>query len=553
MSNNYRPQGSEKIQDPNQKLERIKVIAGITPSPIINENKFNTKTSTVLHEAIAADGQQYGLIQEGPKVYVKRLVNDHYEYLTGDEKDYAYKDFAQAFKHLNLLFKDINQQTGHAGAINIYEGVTAEKKNLTERFVLKAPKVQAPLNQDVPPSTDSSASPADNTMPQAPSNPQATQQVGQELSGAEDQVNEQDPTKAIQKMVGKLTELMRNADPQIMTSSFLKSILNSVISAIDVKKLEDADVLSIMKKLKGEDNPEAITPEAGENQDFVGGDGIDYNVNNPANSESGKPLQELHPLAEVLDMGEEEFLFLIPRRHKGSADYDKSKYYAGAAVWVTSNTDGTPMIAHITRIDLPTETAPGKAYGYLAPANSEENLGQAVQNANRGVNRANEPSPEIVQELNEEITEPSWDDQTMPNILGQVVKNVGVEVNPATENDVRNAVELFVRTYDSDQNQTGFMKELKDYLETSMNEGSNDAIAPGQLRYTSLSPTGQDVYDQLEILDPSMGELNQQPQQNDGSNANVVPMHLPLSRNQALAAESKNLLHNIIAEALKTK
>jgi hypothetical protein len=113
---------------------------------------------------------------------------------------------------------------------------------------------------------------------------------------------------------------------------------------------------------------------------------------------------------------------------------------------------------------------------------------------------------------------------------------------------------LFVRTYDSDQNQTGFMKELKDYLENS--EGSNDAIAPGQLRYSSLSPTGQQVYDQLEVMDPSMGELSQQqphqPEPNDGSNANVVPMNSPTVRNQALAAESKNVLRNIIAEALKT-
>ena len=70
MSSNYKPQGSEKIQDPEKKLDRIRVIAGIKGQSSINEhgNKFNTKFSTVLHEAVAADGQKYGLVQEGPKV-----------------------------------------------------------------------------------------------------------------------------------------------------------------------------------------------------------------------------------------------------------------------------------------------------------------------------------------------------------------------------------------------------------------------------------------------------------------------------------------------------
>jgi hypothetical protein len=122
MDSNYRPQGSEKIKDVDAKLARIREISGITHKQALNENKFNTRTSTVLHEAVAADGKTYGLIQEGSKVYIKELVVDHYDYLTGDEKDYAYKDYSTAFKHMNLLFKDISERQNYTEPINLYKG-----------------------------------------------------------------------------------------------------------------------------------------------------------------------------------------------------------------------------------------------------------------------------------------------------------------------------------------------------------------------------------------------------------------------------------------------
>lgn len=405
MSNNYRPQGSEKIQDPAIKLDRIREIAGIGQKPALNENKLNTKFSTVLHEAVAADGNTYGLVQEGPKVFLKRLVIDHYDYMTGDEKDYAYKDFATAFKHMNFVFKDISEQSHHSSQINIFEGGLTEKKKLTERFILKAPQAQAPVAQDIAPPPPPAGMPPMGGDPSMapPADPQASQQLGQEIGSVEGQVEDQDPAKAMQKMVGKLTEKMRTADEQIMTSEFMKSILNSVISAIDTSKLEDGDLLSIMKKLKGEDNPEqAGEPDPNAQSEFTDDSGIDYNVNSPANSEAQQPVQE---------------------------DLD-------------------------------------------AAGNTGD--------------------------------QPTWDDQVVPDILAKVIENIGVEINGANEEELRQAVTLFVNTYGGDQNQTDFMKQLQDYVS---NTGSAD-VNTANLRYSSLSPMGQQVFDQLELLDPSMGDLN---------------------------------------------
>lgn len=298
----YQPQGSEKIQDPKEKWERIKEMSGIGNKQALTENKLNTKFSTVLHEAVAADGKTYGLIQEGPKVYIKHLINDHYEYLTGDEKDYAYKDFAQAFKHMNLLFKDISQQAGFNDSINLFEGGLKKKdKSLTEsgasndtgetpealneRYVLKQPAPQAPPAQPAP-TPEVAPAPSDSNFPpdQMPvQNPQAAQELGQEVDAAEGQM--EDPAKVMQKLVGKLTQKMRAADDQTMTSEFMKSILNSVISAVRKDKMEDADLLSVIRNLKGEENAEAASPEGGEN-DFVDSQGIDYNVNNSVTKET---------------------------------------------------------------------------------------------------------------------------------------------------------------------------------------------------------------------------------------------------------------------------
>lgn len=307
--NGYRPQGSEKIQNPDEKLARIREIAGIKSKPVLTEeqHRLNTKNSTVLHEATAADGKMYGLVQEGPKVYLKRLVNDHYEYLTGDEKDYAYKNFAEGFKHMNLLFKDISEQNHYGNSINLYDGGLDEKKNLTERFVLKTPQAQPPVSQDATPAPPPAEGmpPTGGDQPPAPdANPQASAELGQEFAAADGQADAQDPAKAMQKMTGKLTQLMRTADPKIMTSDFQKSIMNSVISALKLETMEDGDILSIIKKLKGEGNPEQAGDEAqpsGESTEFQNPEGNDYNVNNPANSETQEPPikeQENTPTAD---------------------------------------------------------------------------------------------------------------------------------------------------------------------------------------------------------------------------------------------------------------
>lgn len=117
MDNKLRVTGSELIQDNDAKLARIKEIAGIKPKPAVTEAvaSQNTNRSTLLHTVEGADGNVYGLVQEGSRVYVKQEVDGVFEYIGGvaNITEHSHGSYAQALKHLNLHLKEVNSLTGN--------------------------------------------------------------------------------------------------------------------------------------------------------------------------------------------------------------------------------------------------------------------------------------------------------------------------------------------------------------------------------------------------------------------------------------------------------
>ena len=117
-----RPIGSEKIQNVDDKLARILEIAGVQKSAI-NENKPALgHLSNVLHEAVAANGTEYGIVQEEKHVYIKSKNEDgNYDYLTGVQNihEHSYKSYADALKHLNMMFKEINESVDFKENIDV--------------------------------------------------------------------------------------------------------------------------------------------------------------------------------------------------------------------------------------------------------------------------------------------------------------------------------------------------------------------------------------------------------------------------------------------------
>lgn len=117
-----RPIGSEKISNLDEKLNRIKHIAGISA---VNESTKKTQQngskSTILHESVASNGDEYAIVQEEKYIYIKRKINEDYDYMTGVEnlREFSFKTYTDALKYLNLMYKNINQLNGIKEGMNI--------------------------------------------------------------------------------------------------------------------------------------------------------------------------------------------------------------------------------------------------------------------------------------------------------------------------------------------------------------------------------------------------------------------------------------------------
>jgi hypothetical protein len=100
------------------------------------------------------------------------------------------------------------------------------------------------LGNDAPPVDDGTGA-----APDAAPVDDGTGTMPDDGTGAAPEVEDEDPVKAIQKLTGKLSQKMRDTEEKL-TPEDLKYILNSIISAADVKKLNDEDRTDITNKIE---------------------------------------------------------------------------------------------------------------------------------------------------------------------------------------------------------------------------------------------------------------------------------------------------------------
>ena len=89
-----------------------------------------------------------------------------------------------------------------------------------------------------------------------------------DMGGDEEQDDEPVTLKTIQKLTGKLAQKLRvfsSDEENEMTSNDIKYVINSVLSALDLNKLEEEDKEQIMSKFEGEE-------EGMEGMDDMGGE-----------------------------------------------------------------------------------------------------------------------------------------------------------------------------------------------------------------------------------------------------------------------------------------
>jgi hypothetical protein len=292
-----RPLGSEKLEGMD-KLRRIMEIAKYNEVPKQEINDLSTTNYTIR----LADGNLYGIVKEKSGYIIKKGLNESdLEYSEPMRNRKHYRSYADAMKKLNLVVSEVNRNEGNDFEIPLI-GEQPKKK-----FILKTPKSSAtpegpaagddlppppPAMETPPPPATDPTVPAPATdemgMPPAPSPdemgmppaPEDDMGMGEDEMGMppapEDETppmgdeddmgsdEEEGPTglKMIQKLTGKLSQKIRSFDKDKgMDSQDIKYVINSIISAIDMKNLDEDDREEIVDKIEGFDDEYGVEGE----------------------------------------------------------------------------------------------------------------------------------------------------------------------------------------------------------------------------------------------------------------------------------------------------
>jgi hypothetical protein len=229
-----KPLGSEKLNT-EDKLKRILELT------YFNENKKSNSSTKPELVKESKSGGVFGIVKEKDGYYVKRGLNESsLDYIGGMfmKNKNKFSSYADAYKRLNLL----------NGQENIQEAT---------KYVLKQnkPQEEAPMAE---PSMDAAPVPSMEPAPEAPA-PEAPSSEfppadGVDMAGVEggDSAKRSDYMAEAQKFAGKLGQELRDLHDR-MESDDIKYILNMIISAVDLDKLDDEDIEDIAKKFEREE------------------------------------------------------------------------------------------------------------------------------------------------------------------------------------------------------------------------------------------------------------------------------------------------------------
>ena len=239
--------GSEKLEGAD-KLKRIMEIATYR-MPLNNINENASEYSINL-----PDGMDYHIVKEKQGYIIKKGVNEStLDYMEPMKNRKYFSSYSQALRKLNLIIKESNEINGQNEEVKLF----GEQK----KFVLKTPTPPTP--EVVAPAVP--AEPMALPEPELPMDDMGGDDeldlgmdteldldvpAEEPMTGGED-MEERVSFKVIQKLTGKLTQKMRALEDQEgMSSEDIKYVINMVLSALDLTKLDPEDMEDIMSKFE---------------------------------------------------------------------------------------------------------------------------------------------------------------------------------------------------------------------------------------------------------------------------------------------------------------
>ena len=292
-----KPLGSERLNG-DDKLKRILELAYYK-----TDNKKNTAKAEIVKES--KTGGVYGVVKEKDGYYVKRGLNENsLDYIGG------------------MFMKNKNKFSSYAEAFKRLELIKGQEEYLNEatKYVLKTDKpAQAEAPVPVPAIDD--APPADAALPPMPPADGGEAPVEEPLpelppmEGGEDMGGEEAPSESkrsdymaeAQKHAGRLGQELRDIKDK-MESDDIKYILNMIISAVDLDKLDDEDIEDIAEKFERDEEQGA--EEGGEDNlggEELGGEELPAEEPIPADEELGEETNPMDALESFINssIGEE--------------------------------------------------------------------------------------------------------------------------------------------------------------------------------------------------------------------------------------------------------
>ena len=246
----YKPLGSEKLNQ-DAKLKRILELAYYDRK---NSNK-NIK-DTVVKESY--EGGVYGIVKEKDAYYVKRGINESsLDYIGGMfmKNKNRFSSYAEALKRMeSLKTNDLQEATRYVLKSKSNDEAKTPDMNMSMPPA-PAGDMPPPPAGDMPPPPAGDMAPPENDMA-PPENDMAPPPEGD----MDAQAKKSDYMSEVQKYAGKLGQELRDQIEK-MESDDIKYVLNMVISAVDLDKLDIEDLEEIGKKFERDEDDDEIPEE----------------------------------------------------------------------------------------------------------------------------------------------------------------------------------------------------------------------------------------------------------------------------------------------------
>lgn len=296
----------------------------------LNESKSFSELELIKR---GPNGVVYGIIRENHDYFIKtsnkesgKFLAEDFNYIGGLQNKYdeRYHSYADALKHLNIKFDMLNESYGIKKNTNIFESdgraiaggagfgfVLEDEKEESEEEIISDEEKKV-LKVDTPNPAPAAAPVEDEVSDEVDvdmGGDIADVDFGDdtEESGADDLEGGDESTKKVQKLTGKIGQMLRDmeqVDPELE-----KYVINSILSAMHLDEMDEGDKEDIIAKIEGEeeeeedltgDETETTEPEGGVAQSPKGGEELAEEV-----SKTKKPL-EITPdmIAMLLKNGE---------------------------------------------------------------------------------------------------------------------------------------------------------------------------------------------------------------------------------------------------------